>query len=137
MVDMMMSEARRPETEVPEKANRRRFSAEYKRKIVREAARCAKTGELGSLLRREGLYSSHLSKWREQVEHGELRALSPRKPGPKAKLVDPRDKRITELERDNAKLAARAQRAEALVEVQKKLSRLLEIALPSDDEAKS
>ena len=133
----MMSEARRPETEVSEKAKRRRFSAEYKREIVREAARCTKTGELGALLRREGLYSSHLSKWRRQVEYGELKALRSNKPGPKAKLVDPRDKKIAALERDNAKLVARAERAEALVEVQKKLSRLLEITLPDNDEEKS
>jgi transposase len=137
MSDVMMSEARRPETEVAEKARRRRFSAEYKRRIVREAARCTKTGELGALLRREGLYSSQLSKWREQVEHGELAALGPKKRGPKAKPADPRDKKIAQLERDNAKLAARAERAEALVEVQKKLSRLLGIALPNDDGEKS
>lgn len=137
MGDMMMSEARRPETEVTEKAKRRRFSAEYKRRIVREAASCTKTGELGALLRREGLYSSHLSKWREQIERGELEALGPKKPGPKAKPADPRDKKIAQLERDVAKLAARAERAEALVEVQKKLSRLLGIDLPSDGGEKS
>jgi transposase-like protein len=137
MAGMMISEAGRPETEVTEKAKRRRFSAEYKRKIVQEAARCSKTGELGALLRREGLYSSHLSKWREQVEHGEIAALGPKKRGPKAAPVDPRDKKIAQLERDVAKFAARAERAEALVEVQKKLSRLLGIALPNDDGEKS
>ena len=133
MSDVMMSEARRPETEVTEKSKRRRFSAEYKRRIVREAAACTETGELGALLRREGLYSSHLSKWREQVQRGELAALSSKKRGPKAKSVDPRDKRIAELERSVAKFAARAERAEALVAVQKKLSKLLGIDLPSDD----
>jgi transposase len=133
MSDVMMSEARRPETEVTEKSKRRRFSAEYKRRIVREAAACTETGELGALLRREGLYSSHLSKWREQVQRGELAALNSKKRGPKAKPVDPRDKRIAELERSVAKFAARAERAEALVAVQKKLSKLLGIDLPSDD----
>ena len=137
MEDMMMSQARRPETEVTEKAKRRRFNADYKRRIVREAASCTKTGDLGALLRREGLYSSQLSKWREQVGDGELNALSPKKRGPKAKPVDPRDKKIAALERDIAKLAARAERAEALVEVQKKLSILLGIALPDDDGEKS
>ena len=137
MIDMMMSEARRPETEVTEKAKRRRFSAEYKRKIVSEAAACTKPGEIGALLRREGLYSSHLSVWREQAERGELTALSSRKPGPKARLIGPRDKKIAQLERDNAKLAARAERAEALAEVQKKLSRLLGIALSDNDGEKS
>ena len=137
MSDVMMSGARRLETEVSEKAKRRRFSAEYKRRIVHEAAQCTKTGELGALLRREGLYSSQLSKWREQAEHGELGALTSKKRGPKAKPVDARDKKIAALERDNAKLAARAERAETLVEVQKKLSKLLGISLPNDEGEKS
>ncbi len=132
----MLSEAGRPETEVTEKARRRRFSAEYKRKIVHEAAACTKAGELGALLRREGLYSSHLGKWRSQVERGELEALTAKKRGPKAKPLDPRDKRIAQLERDNARLAARADRAETLVDVQKKLAKLLGIALPGDQDEK-
>ena len=113
------------ETEVVAKAQRRRFTAEYKRRIVREADRCTKPGEIGALLRREGLYSSLLTTWRAARDRGELEGLSPRKRGPKVAPPDPRDRKITELERDNVRLSKRAQRAEALVELQKKLAALL------------
>jgi len=126
--------ARKPETEVNAKATRRRFPAEYKSRILREAAACSKAGELGALLRREGLYSSHLTMWRKQAQSGQLSALAPKRRGPKAKMLDERDRRIAELERQNAKLARRAERAEALVEAQKKLSQILGIALPSEPE---
>lgn len=128
---MMSLEAGRPRTEVTPKARRRRFKAEYKRRILREAAACTERGELGALLRREGLYSSHLTEWRKQAERGELAGLSPKKRGPKAKPVDPRDKKIAQLERELKKLSRRAQRAEALVELQKKVSEMLGIALPT------
>ena len=130
--------AERQETEVTEKATRRRFTAKYKQRILREAAACTERGELGALLRREGLYSSHLTEWRKQAQRGELAGLTPQKRGRKAKVVDPRDKRIAELEREIKKLSRRAERAEALVEVQKKLSELLGIALPTlpDEETK-
>src|SRR5438094_9837107 len=75
--------AERPEVEVVAKAERRRFTAEYKRRIVREADRCTKPGEIGALLRREGLYSSHLVTWRAARDRGELEGLSPKKRGPK------------------------------------------------------
>lgn len=123
-------------SEVVERASRRRFSAEYKLRILREAASAKSRGEVGALLRREGLYSSHLTMWRAQAERGELAGLKPKRRGPKATPVDPRDKRIVELEREVAKLARRAERAEALVEVQKKVSLLLGIALPTDEDTK-
>ena len=119
------------ETEVVAKAKRRRFSAEYKRRILREAAACTKPGELGALLRREGLYSSHLSSWRGQAERGELEGLSPQKRGPKAKERNPLEKRVRELERENLKLLKRAKRAEGLVEVQKKVAELFGETLPT------
>ena len=72
-----------PPTEVTPKATRRRFSAEYKRAILAEADACTKPGELGALLRREGLWSSHLSTWRAQRARGEQQGLAPRKRGPK------------------------------------------------------
>jgi len=122
------------EVEVVGKEQRRRFSAEYKLRILREADACKKPGEIGALLRREGLYSSHLASWRAARERGELRALSPKKRGPKAKRPDPREKRIAELERENRRLQARAERAEALVAVQKKLSELLGVDLTPKDE---
>lgn len=118
------------EVEVSAKAQRRRFTAEYKRRVLQEADSCSKPGELGALLRREGLYSSHLATWRAARARGELSGLSPKKRGPKAKPVDPRDKRILELEREIRQLRGRAERAEALVEIQKKLSSLLGIELP-------
>ena len=133
---MMSPKADRPETEVTEKAKRRRFGAEYKLRILQEAATCTERGALGALLRREGLYSSHLSTWKEQAEAGELRGLKPKKRGRKATPVDPQAKQVAALLRQVAALQKRAERAEALVEVQKKVSQLLGIALPTpnDDE---
>lgn len=87
----MWLEAERPETEVTEKAMRRRFSAEYNRRMGREAAAYSERGELGALLRREGLYSSHLSDWRKQATRGEVAGLTPRERGPKTEPVDPRE----------------------------------------------
>ena len=109
------------ETEVVARAQRRRFTAEYKRRIVREADRCTKPGELGALLRREGLYSSHLTSWRAARDRGELAGLAPKPRGPKATPPDPRDKKIAELERAEERWRKRAERAEALVELQKNL----------------
>src|SRR5438067_10641997 len=108
------------ETEVAAKAERRRFAAEYKRRIVREADRCTKPGEIGALLRREGLYSSLLTTWRAARDRGELAGLSPKKRGPKVAPPDARDKKIAELEREVGRQTKRAERAEAFVEVQKK-----------------
>src|SRR4029450_9825124 len=88
-----------PEVEVAAKATRRRFTVEYKRKIVREADGCKTLGAVGALLRREGLYSSHLTTWRAARDRGEL-AGAPKKRGPVAQVADPRDQRITELERE-------------------------------------
>ena len=124
----------RREVEVVAKPERRRFTVEYKLKIVKEADACKNPGEVGALLRREGLYSSHLSAWRAARDRGELVGAGRRKRGPKAKERDERDGRIAELERENRCLKARAERAEALVEVQKKLSRLLGIDLSENDE---
>ena len=113
-----------PEVEVMAKASRRRFTVEYKRKIVREADGCKSPGAVGALLRREGLYSSHLTVWRAARERGEL-AGQPRKRGPVPQPPDPRDKKIAELERETVRWRTRAERAEALVELQKKLAALL------------
>lgn len=134
---MVLSQGERPETEVTEKTQRRRFTAEYKRKIVQAADNCTRPGELGALLRREGLYSSHLSLWREKIQRSELESLKPKKRGPKPTVVDPRDKKIAQLEREISKLAARAERAEMLVDVQKKVANLLGLTLPKSDEESS
>ena len=119
-------------TEVVAKAQRRRFTAEYKRRIVREADRCTTAGAIGALLRREGLYSSHLTTWRAARDRGELEGLAPKKRGPKITPPDPRDQQLVEQVRETARWKKRAERAEALVEVQKKVAALL--GTPFDDE---
>jgi len=121
------------DTEVVAKASRRRFSPAEKLRILREADGCTRPGELGSLLRREGLYSSQLGVWRRARERGELDGLSPRHRGPKSRKPDERDKKIAELERENRKLRAKLERAEGLIEVQKKVSEILGIPLERDE----
>lgn len=121
-----------PETEVPERAERRRFTAEYKRKILREAEACTKPGEIGALLRREGLHSSYLSNWRRARERAELKALAPKARGPKKAVVDPQGRKIAELEKEKARLKARLEQAEAVIELQKKVSHLLGLVLPEN-----
>ena len=123
------------ETEVTAKAQRRRFTAAEKLRELREADRCTKPGELSAVLRREGLYSSHLSTWRAARSRGELAGLTPRARGPKAKPVDPRDKKLVEQTREIARLQARLERAEGLIAVQKKVAQLLGIPLPNDENA--
>jgi transposase len=120
-----------PPIEVVAKATRRRFTVEYKRKIVREADACKTPGTVGALLRREGLYSSHLTTWRAARERGEL-AGAPKKRGPVRRVADPRDKRITELGRENIHWRKRAERAEALVELQKQIAALLGTPLTTE-----
>ncbi len=110
--------------EVPEKAKRRRYSAAYKLRIVEEADACSKPGEIGALLRREGLYSSLLAKWRRQRDAGALAGLS-KKRGRKPKPVSAEARRLAELERENARLKVQLEKAETIIEVQKKLSRIL------------
>lgn len=112
---------------------RRHFTAAYKLKILEAAARCSQPGELGALLRREGLYSSHLTLWRAAAHRGELAGLAHRR-GPKPAAPDPRAKRIADLERQLKRATARAERAETIVELQKKVSQLLGLALPASDE---
>ena len=121
------------ETEVSPKARRRQFSAEYKRRVLAEAEACTKAGEIGALLRREGLYSSHLVEWRRARDRGALAGLAPRKRGPAAKVPHPLERKVLELQRENTRLQRRAER---LVELQKKVSELLGIQLPKPDEEK-
>src|SRR5205823_2847868 len=110
-----------PEIEVVAKATRRRFTVEYKRKIVREADGCKTPGAVGALLRREGLYSSHLTTWRAARERGELAgAAKPR--GPARRVVDPRDKKLAEQAREISRWQKSAERGEALVAPQKEMA---------------
>jgi transposase-like protein len=120
-----------PDPAVPEKPQRRRFTTEYKLQIIREADACKRPGELGALLRREGLYSSYLVTWRQQRDRAAQTGISASKRGPKAKVVDPRMK---QLERENANLKRRIKRMDLLLEIQKKTSELLGIPLNHLDE---
>jgi len=118
--------------QVAAKPRRRTYTAEYKRRILKEADACATPGAVGALLRREGLYSSHLAVWRRARRRGELAALAPKRRGRKPTPVDPRDRKIAELERQLVQMTGRAERAEALVELQKKLAALLGRPLESE-----
>ena len=126
-----------PEPEVRERAVRRRFTAEYKLRILKEAESCMERGQLGVLLRREGLYSSNLITWRQQAEKGTLKALSPKKRGPKGKRPDPSAGRIAELERENERLEKKLKQAETIIEVQKKVSEILQIPVNGNGENNS
>lgn len=119
---------RDPPTEVEAKATRRKFTAKYKLKILRKADACEAPGAIGELLRREGLYTSHLALWRKQREQGAIAGLAPRKRGPKPVERDERDEQIAALSKDIEALTLRAERAEALLELQKKVSELLSTA---------
>jgi transposase-like protein len=116
--------------EVRPKAERRRFAAEYKLRILTEADACTQHGEIGALLRREGLYRSHLDKWREQRRRGALQALAPHKRGPKP---DPQAAENARLRRENERLQQRLQRAETIIEIQKKLAALLGLPTSAND----
>jgi transposase-like protein len=118
--------ARVPDPEVPAKVQRRRFSVEYRLRIVKQADACKKPGELGALLRREGLYSSLLTNWRRQREQGALVSLRARKRGPKPRPIDPR---VKQLEADNARLQRKLQRADTIITFQKKIAEILGIPL--------
>jgi transposase len=107
-----------------DKAQRRRFTAAYKLKVLAEAKACRQPGELGALLRREGLYSSHLAAWRAAQRRGDLTGPARRR-GPRRSGTGPLTTRIAQLERQLAAAVKRADRAEAIVEVQKKVAILL------------
>ena len=105
---------------------RRQFSVGYKLKILEEVDACSTPGQIAALLRREGLYSSHLTCWRQQRELGVLSALNPVKPGPKAKARDPHEARNKELEKENKVLKRKLKRAEWLLDISKKGAELME-----------
>jgi len=126
-----------PDPAVPEKPVRRRFTAEYKIRILREADRSTGPGQLGALLRREGLYSSHLSTWRQQRDEGTLAGLAPKRRGPKPDPDAPLIAENQRLKRENQRLAAKLRQAEAIIEVQKKLSEVLGIPMPPSDSSGS
>ena len=123
-----------PDPEVPAKPERRRFSAEYRLRILKHADACKKPGELGALLRREGLYSSLLTNWRRQRDYGALHEMRGRRRGPKPRPVDPR---VKQLEAENRRLERKLQRAETIITLQKKVAEILGIPLKPLDSDES
>ncbi len=126
--DALASVAVGSDPEVLERPQRRRFTAKYKLQVLQQADACTEQGEIGALLRREGLYSSHLSKWRRLRESGALAGLTPRKRGRKVGPAKQQKRRIAELERETQRLRERLAQAETIIDVQKKISSLLGIA---------
>jgi len=123
-----------PDPEVMARPKRRRFTAEYKLRILREADACKGSGEIGALLRREGLYSSHLVLWRRQREQAAHTQLKSKKRGPKPKVRDPRMK---QLERENARLQRQLKRVALLLDIQKKAGEILGIPLKNLDDVEN
>jgi len=121
--------------EVVPKAKRRMFSAKYKLRILEEANSCTEAGQVGALLRREGLYSSHLTTWRRQRDEGVLKGLSPQKRG--RKRQDELEREVGRLQRENERLQASLEQAETIIEVQKKLSQLLGLEIEQTPESES
>ena len=119
-----------PNTEVVAKAKRKRFTAAEKLRILREVEACRGSGEIGALLRREGIYSSYLTTWRKQRELGELDGLSPHKRGPKpnSEAIE-----LVKLRREHERLQARMRRAELIIDVQKKVAQMLGETLASPE----
>jgi len=120
----------RPDPEVLPQAKRRRYSAKYKLEILKKTDALADSGEVGALLRREGLYYSHLRTWRRQREEGSLAGLAPKKRGPKPDPDRELRLRNVQLEKENRRLADRLEKAELIIDVQKKISRILGIEQP-------
>ncbi len=131
------SEPARPDPEVLPTARRRTYSAKYKLEILQKAEALGDTGDIGALLRREGLYYSHLRTWRRQQQEGSLAGLHPKKRGPKPDPDRELRRRNEQLEKENRKLALRLEKAELIIEVQKRISRILGIdQLPYEPEGK-
>ncbi len=127
-------DATRPDPEVREKKPRRRFTAAYKLRILKEFDACTHPEEKGAFLRREGLYHSNICTWSWQREKGVLQGLAPKKRGRKAKEVNPLAKSVAQLERENRRLNEKLRQAETIIEVQKKISEILGIPQPEDVE---
>ncbi|PWC86778.1 hypothetical protein TSO5_24505 [Azospirillum sp. TSO5] len=125
-----------PDPEVSERPQRRSFSVADKLRVLEEIDR-AHPKEIGAILRREGLYSSNVTRWRRQRDGGQLRGLAPAKPGPKTPPTNPLKSDVERLERENARLRERLTRAEAVIDLQKKLSDVLGLPLPSMDHGES
>ena len=127
-------EAPRPNPEVLARAKRRTYTGEYKLRVLAEADAARGSGEIGAVLRRHGLYSSHLTKWRRERKSGMLAGLAPQKRGPKSK-ASPLTAENQKLRRDNERLTDRLRKAELVIDVQKKVAMLLGIPLAGSEES--
>lgn len=123
-----------PDPEVSDRPQRRQFTAEYKLKILRELDACTEPGAQGAILRREGLYSSHIVEWRRKRETGELQALAPRKRGRPPKQENPLESENVRLQRENRRLKEELRKARLIIDVQKKVSEMLGVPLDDGDE---
>jgi transposase len=123
----------RPDPEVVARAKRRRFTGKYKQEILSKADAAAESGTIGAMLRREGLYSSHLTKWRRERKAGVLHGLEPKRRGPKSKR-DPVSDENQQLRRDNQRLTERLRKAEIIIDVQKKVGALLGWPIPDPEQ---
>lgn len=133
MFKSILNENAPDDPEVHERPQRRRFSPEYKLKILREADACGKPGEVGALLRREGLYSSHLVSWRKQRGEGTLNGLTPKKRGRKSTRT-PESAELKRLQRENTRLRKKLETAQLIIGAQKKLSKALGIRLETESD---
>ena len=126
-----------PDPEVAATAKRRQFSPSERRRILAAADRCSKNGEIGALLRREGIYSSQLATWRKRREATEHAALTPHKRGPKADPTIAETRRVLELTKDNERLRRKLAQAHTIIDVQKKLCTLLGLPTAEDPQEES
>lgn len=124
--------AARPNPEVVARAKRRRFTAAFKQKALAEADAAKGSGDIGAVLRRHGIYSSHLTHWRQEREAGILEGLTPHKRGPKVK-TDARTAELQQLQRENERLTEQLRKAEIVIDVQKKVAALLGRVLPQTE----
>jgi transposase len=132
MTEKMINMAEQPNPEV-NAMPRRRFSAKEKLRILKEADACTQPGEIGALVRREGIYSSYLSRWRRARDQGQLGGLSAKKRGPKKTADQELAEEIAAVRRENERLRARLKQAEMIIDVQKKLSQILGVELPAQE----
>ena len=123
--------SRPPDPEMLPKASRRTFSAAKKLRILNEADACTQPGQIGALLRREGLYASHLVKWRRLRAAGQLQALAPQPRGPKPPPLEPFTEELAQVRKENVRLRARLAQAELIIDVQKKVAQLLGASRPA------
>ena len=124
-----------PDPEVPEKKPRRKFTAQYKLAILDKADKYTESGQLGALLRKEGLYFSNLTTWRRQRDNGLLTVMSPKKRGRKKIEKNPLACEVARLQRDNERLKKKLKQAETIIEVQKKISQILGISQDHNEES--